>query len=388
MEQITRILMQLIKSEVLKQELCLSCEMPLSAKSLVELLVLSHKHNVSNLAASALLNNGLLEGFPQKGQFLNEFYRAVYEQEKISATFDEVCRIFEENHIPFIPLKGAVIRNFYPQPWMRTSCDIDILVKEENLKAAVNAFESIEGYSVKNESNHDMALVSPNGTLLEFHYKLIGNKKSPLYSELLTNVWDSAEQVNGSGFKYKLSDEVFYYYHILHMAKHFRLGGCGLRPFVDLVLIEKELNVDVSKLNKTLKKGKLFVFAENVRKLSRVWFFDEKHDETTLQMEKFIIEGGTFGSAKTRTASANQRSGGKLQYMLSRVFVPYRYLKRDYPILEKFPILTPWYEICRICSLLIGKKKGFRERYIRHLDKDAETQLAFDQNLFKKLGLK
>ncbi|MBO4954226.1 MAG: nucleotidyltransferase family protein, partial [Clostridia bacterium] len=36
--------------------------------------------------------------------------------------------------IDFMPLKGAVIRQYYPEPWMRTSCDIDIHVKKDRLE--------------------------------------------------------------------------------------------------------------------------------------------------------------------------------------------------------------------------------------------------------------
>ncbi len=388
MEHINETLMQLIKSEVFQQELCLSDEAPLNEKTLVELLILSYKHDVAHIVASALANNGYFENCPQQGQFMNEFYKAVYAQEKQDKSFNELCDMFEEKGIEYIPLKGAEIRKLYPQSWMRTSCDVDILVKEKDLKKASDAILNSNGYSKKGESNHDIVFVSSNGTLIELHYKLLGNKKSPLHSKVLNDVWKSAKPCEGFKYRYNLSNDIFYYYHILHMAKHFRIGGCGLRPFIDLMLIDNKYGGDTAEIIKTLQKGKLLDFAENARKLSRVWFGDELHDETTLQMEKFILEGGTFGSVKTRTASANLRTGGKIRYMLSRLFVSYRYLKRDYPVLEKYPILTPWYELCRIFSLLFGKKKDFKETYLRNLDKKSETQTAYDSALFKKIGLK
>lgn len=383
MELVCETMMRLIRSKIADEELCLDKNI-LSQKFLVDLLLLSRRHRVAHIVASALTDNGCLENSPQQGLFLNEIYTAVYTQEKTSEAFDEISAVLEANEVPYIPLKGAVIRNLYPQPWMRTSCDIDILIRENDIEKAVKAVSSLNGYRKKGESGHDIVFKSENGIVVELHYKLLSSKKSPLYSKVLKDVWKTAKSCEGSGFRYKLSDEIFYYYHILHMAKHFRLGGCGLRPFVDLMLIENKYGYS-DEINKTLKKGKLLTFAGSARKLSRVWFGDEEHNETTLQMEKFILEGGIFGSAKTRDESANQRAGGRIRYMISRVFVPYRYLKRDYPIIEKYPILTPFYELCRIFSLMFGKKKVFKKTYAKRLE--AATKSDYDHKLLDKLDL-
>ena len=386
MEQISEILMKLIRYEVFHQELCLSDEDAVNEKNLVELLVLSNKHDVAHLVASALSKNGYFKNCPQQGQFMNEFYKAVFKYEKMNESFNEVCSVLEENGICFIPLKGAEIRSLYPQQWMRTSCDIDILVKEKDIKKASEVVLKINGYSKKGESKHDIVFVSGNNTMIELHYKLLGNKNTPLYSKVLKDVWRTATPCEGSGYRYKLSDEIFYYYHVLHMAKHFRLGGCGLRPFIDLMLIDNKYSGNAVELNRVLNKGKILAFAECAGKLSRVWFGDEVHDETTLQMEKFVLEGGTFGSFKTRDESVNQRTGGKAKFMISRLLVPYRYLKRDYRILEKYPILTPIYEFYRIFSLMFGKKRGFKETYINRLE--SATENDYDHKLFDRLGLK
>lgn len=386
MEHVSETMMQLIRSVIAEEELCLDKNM-LSEKFLIDLLLLSRKHHVAHIVASALEDNGYLENFPQKGLFINEIYTAVYAQEKMSEVFDEITAAFDSVELPYIPLKGAVIRSLYPQPWMRTSCDIDILVKEKDLDKAIKTIGSLEGYEKKGESEHDIVFKSENGIVVELHYKLLGNKKSPLYIKELSKVWETAVKENGNSFRFALSNEIFYYYHILHMAKHFRIGGCGVRPFLDLWLIDN-MNRDFSGAEKLLKKGKIEAFAFNAKKLGRVWLSGEEHNETTLAMQAFTMNSGAFGSHKTRLISASQREGGKIRYMISRVFVPYRYLKRDYPILEKYPILTPWCEICRLFSFLFGKKKVFKDKYIDNLNSAAEESRSDEVNLFAKLGLK
>ena len=151
-----------------------------------------------------------------------------------------IYKLFEDNAIEFIPLKGAVIRQYYPEPYMRTSCDIDILVHEEDLERAKNALVSALNYkSSEKISFHDISLFSLGGIHLELHYNL--KEKRQNLDELLGKVWDYA--VNTKEGKYfKLQSPEFYiFYHIAHMANHFLRGGCGIRTFIDLYFIEKHI---------------------------------------------------------------------------------------------------------------------------------------------------
>lgn len=386
MEDITQITIQLIGSEVCQNSVSLPADVFFTEKNLVEVLILSKKHGLAHIVASALLKKGLLNNSPQKDLFLKELYSAVYSQEKIKAVFDRVCLLLEENEVEFIPLKGAVIRELYPQPWMRSSCDIDILIKEEKLKTTADFLVESAGFQLKSESKHDVVLISKEGICIELHFKLIGNEKSSLYSNILKNVWKSAEPVCKGSFRYKFSDSIFYYYHILHMAKHFKIGGCGLRPFVDLWLINHSEKYDLSKACSILKNSKVADFEYYAKKLSEVWFSGKEHDNVTLAMQNFVVDGGTFGSEKTRAFANSTREGGSFRYLLSRIFVPYSYLKSEYEILEKYPFLTPICEICRICSILFGKKKKLKKKQFKNL-KGTSGNDSYGNELFKILGL-
>ena len=70
--------------------------------------------------------------------------------------------ILEEACIDHIPMKGAVIRALYPQMWMRTSCDVDILIHEEDLDRATKAFVA-HGYQMRKRNYHDVSLFSQDG---------------------------------------------------------------------------------------------------------------------------------------------------------------------------------------------------------------------------------
>ncbi len=384
MEQAVKIIMQLIGSEVFGNKLSVTDEICFTDKLLIEMLILARNHNIAQLVASALLKSGNIENSPQKGLFLNEIYSAVYSQEKMNETSREVYAILDKEKIAYIPLKGAVVRGLYPEPWMRTSGDIDILVQEKDRQSAINAILNHGGYELKKESTYDVSFVSPNGTLLELHHKLFADKK---LAKKIPDVWISAKCEEDSDYRYKLSDDIFCYYHILHMAKHFENGGCGIRFFVDLHLIEQTYNLDSYEIKKLLKKSGLSVFSHYARRLCAVWFDGQKHNEETSQMEKYIIDGGVFGTKKTKIISQQQRTGGKRQYFLSKIFVPYSSLRFLYPALEKYPFLFPFYEVHRWFSFLFGKRRKYRKNYSAMFDRVLSNQPE-NYSLFEDLGLK
>ena len=149
-----------------------------------------------------------------------------------------------------------------------------------------------------------------------------------------------------------MPDEMFYFYHIAHMAKHFENGGCGIRPFIDICILDGMTEPNTTKRNTLLENGNLMKFANVARKLSRVWFFGEEYDDISKQMEDYILRGGVYGNNENRIMVQQQKKGGRIKYALSKIFVPYDVIKFHYPILQKHRWLTPIMEIRRWCKLI------------------------------------
>lgn len=380
MEEATEIMIQLIRSEV-----CLDTVKPISDyaidnKTLVDILVLSRKHGVSLIVASALLRNGLITDSPQECLFQREMYLSVFLYEKTMAVYEKIRAVFQSNKICYIPLKGAVMRNLYPEPWMRSSCDIDILVKKCDLKRAVDILIKKLSFVFKSQTKHDITLISQDGICLELHFKLFETKRTPLYSRLLSDVWMYSEPVESDMYEYRMTSDYFYFYHIFHMAKHFRIGGCGLRPFLDLWLLNQFRDSDSNSL---LEIGKITEFERYARSLSQVWFSGASHDNVTLLMQDYVISGGSFGSEKTRMMADRNRYDNRFKYILSRIFVPKEYLQADYPVLNKFPILFPIFTIVRLFSFTIGKKRNFA---VRQIIKFSDVKDTAETEMLKILG--
>ncbi len=73
-----------------------------------------------------------------------------------------ICDTLERTEISYIPLKGSVIKDLYPEPWMRTSCDIDILVHEEDLESAIFAIETDTDFVAGKRGLHDVSMINKN----------------------------------------------------------------------------------------------------------------------------------------------------------------------------------------------------------------------------------
>ncbi|MBR2499352.1 MAG: nucleotidyltransferase family protein [Clostridia bacterium] len=317
---------------------------------LADMIKLSVKHDISQILALGLKQNDLLSS--ENKQIENYIIKAVFRYERIRCDYENLCNVLERANISFLPLKGSVIRKYYPEPWMRTSCDIDILVREEDSEKAKSILVDDNGYSFKGKGSHDLSFFTPSNIHVELHYDLVEDGRVNQCTKILKNIWDNVVIRNDCEHWCEMTDEMFYFYHIAHMAKHFEDGGCGIRPLIDLWILDKIDGVDVNKRNELLEKGGLLKFADCARKLSKVWFRNEEHDLVTKQMEDYILRGGVYGNSENRIMVHQQKKGGRFKYALSKIFIPYNVIKFHYPILQKHRWLTPFMQVRRWCKII------------------------------------
>lgn len=362
MENLIRAMMDLIASEVCGKTIDKS-QYAFTDDELVKLYKLSKSHDLAHLVGDTLIKNDLIRSGEVKEKFQKQIILAVYRYEKINYELGRLCETLNEAHIPFLPLKGAVIRQYYPEPWMRTSCDIDILVHESDLDRATAVLVDKLTYKQESKGSHDVGLFSDNGVHLELHYSLIEEKRVGNIESVLQSVWEKAAPV-AETLEYVLSDEMFYYYHIAHMAKHFvGTGGCGIRPFVDIWVLNHRVPFDKEKRNALLAEGGLLTFATEAELLTEVWFGEGVHTDTTRQMQDYLLKGGVYGTTANRVSVQQVRKGGKVRYAFSRIWLPYDVLKFQYPSLNGKHVLLPLYEVHRWLKFLFcgGVRRGMNE---------------------------
>ena len=103
-----------------------------------------------------------------------------YEKEQIAEQLDQA-------QIPYIFLKGTRLRSLYPEAWMRTRSDIDVLVHEEDLEKASYFLTKNLGYRYESKTHHDIALFSETNIMIELHFSL--NEDVQKIDHVLDQVW-------------------------------------------------------------------------------------------------------------------------------------------------------------------------------------------------------
>lgn len=300
-----------------------------------------------------------------------------------------VYTALEEAKIPFIPLKGSVLRNAYPEGWMRTSCDIDILVKEEILDTTVALLTEHLGYTAGEKSDHDITLWATGGVCLELHYDTIQERYEVNgCRDVLAQIWEDATPIKPDSCHMVLSDAMFYFYHMAHMAKHFEVGGCGIRAFLDIWIMQNRMEHDPAQREKLLQEGGLWQFARGMEQVADYWFCDTTPNEMTEQVSDYILRASLYGDNANRAALGQARMGGKFQYLLlRRIFMPYDFLKAEYPVLQKHKWLTPVYQPVRWVRMLRdGALKKTAAEWKANTANDAESTKSA-KKLLDYLGL-
>lgn len=373
MENVAQTMFNCIKYEICGQNEKIVLP-EISARFLIEVYKLSKAHDVAHLVGDALNKSGVFENWPAeideneraaiskvKEKFDEQIFTAVYRYENINYELEQICKTLEEAKIPFIPLKGSVIRKYYPEPWMRTSCDIDILVKEKDADNAAEYLQTQLQYGVDRKGQHDVSMFTASNVHVELHFKLLDSDFKQVKD--LIDVWSGDEISLLSDSEYQMIKELFLLYHIYHMAKHFVHGGCGIKPFIDLWIIKNKVGFDEEKAQKMLQESGLLAFFERSTDLVNVWFEDKDHSEITQEMENYILQGGVYGTLKQNLAMSQNKKGGKFRHLMSRIFLSYKDMTVYYPSLKKCPILFPFYQVRRWCRILFcgGRKAAMNE---------------------------
>lgn len=397
MENVTKTVIDCIKYEICgqKEKIVLP---EISARFLIEVYKLSKAHDVAHLVGDALNKSGVFENLPAdideneraaiakvKEKFDEQIFTAVYRYENINYELEQICKTIEEAKIPFIPLKGSVIRKYYPEPWMRTSCDIDILVKEKDADNAAEYLQTQLQYGVDRKGQHDVSMFTASNVHVELHFKLLDSDFKQVKD--LIDVWNGDEISLLSDSEYQMSKELFLLYHIYHMAKHFVHGGCGIKPFIDLWIIKNKVGFDEEKAQKMLQESGLLAFFERSTDLVNVWFEDKDHSEITQEMEDYILQGGVYGTLKQNLAMSQNKKGGKFKHLLSKVFLSYKDMSIYYPSLKKCPVLFPFYQVRRWCRILFcgGRKAAMNEIKVNQNITTEEQERA--KKLLEELNL-
>ncbi|MCF7629184.1 nucleotidyltransferase family protein [[Ruminococcus] lactaris] len=278
---------------------------------------------------------------------------------------NKIFRAFiEQGEIRILPMKGWIMKGFYPRPEYRQMGDLDFLIDRENRKKARDIMCGMGYRFVKNECDDTVDVYKKEPWMyVEIHNHMTTYKNKTKYEK----IWERCEKKDGL---YVMNWDDYYMFMLDHLEKHFYSSGCGVRFLLDLFIFMekkgKELHRDV--LEKEFRIRGEENFFEQLEKTALSWFGKEYHVGDT-RMEKLILVSGAFGTddqkyanrqAEIQAKYKNEKSV-KTMYFLTRVFPEYSYMCNIYPVLYKVPVLMPVMWIVRLLCAPVTKMDRIRK---------------------------
>lgn len=312
-----------------------------------------------------------------KKRWLQDKEQAVRRSLLFDIERESILSFLEANGIWYLPLKGVLLKDYYPHPAMRYMSDNDILydtsfqkqVREYMLK---NGYE-VESYDTGNaDTYHKKPIYN-----FEMHRILFEDLMNPKWVEYydIQKIKERMLKDENNQFGFHFSDEDFYIYFIAHAYKHYEeMGGNGIRYLMDCYLYLKEKNQSLNweYIEIELRKLELTQFEQDSRELSFILFADPEHwDEeqlTEAQREQieYILESGTYGIAehgfvnRFKTAQERNNTKGKLGYYMHRMFPSMKWYKTYVPFCYRHKWAIPFYCVFRLVRAVLFRRKNIQ----------------------------
>jgi len=165
----------------------------------------------------------------------------------------EVVDVLKSKNIEVTLFKGAVLAHVYPVSQYRNSWDIDLYVDKVDKDAAISELNNIKYVVNEDESVDGVIVLEKDDTKIDLHTDLWNCFNAELKEKLekleIENKKNHIDFV-GEEIKCKTFNATKQFeYLFLHMMKHFKENGIGIRHLIDVTLFydkyKKEIDVDL-----------------------------------------------------------------------------------------------------------------------------------------------
>lgn len=362
-------------------------------RKLMQLYRFSKQHFVEALTGTVLKQAGVTLPDPWE----KDMAKAVRKVILFDAERARILSFMEQRGIWYLPLKGIILKKFYPSVGMRQMSDNDILF-DEAFAEQVREYMVSLGYEVISfgEGNHDVYEKEPVYNF-ELHRALYGAAHDNNWEQYYRDVKERMIREEGSSYGYHMKPEDFYIYIMCHGYKHYQGGGTGIRTLLDFYVYLESLHseMDFAYIEKECETLGLSEFEKRNRALCRKVFGDNAFAElpaeervpdtaahTTkeiitkalsqeeLDMLQYYMTSGVYGTFDHRienNVKKYSKNGGssKLRYVIKRIF-PGMETYQYYPFFYKHKWLLPVCWLYRLLRVVFQRER--RERILREAD--------------------
>ena len=352
----------------------------LTNESVEEIRNLALRHDVV-LTVYAALEGAEEPALRSLKQSMKRFYAPRFAKSvNQSMEAELLLQTLESEGIDCLALKGWQMRELYADPLSRSMTDLDILIRDYRYEQIGKALGPL-GYHGKGHSSwkHDKFVKEPY-MMVEMHRRLTDD--SDAIRDWERGIWERAVLEEGCRHRYRMSEEDFYLFHLVHMHKDFLNGALGFRRLADLWLLRKKgEGTDWAQVSRLLESMGLGRFEERMARLAAVCFDGAEPDEDSKTLLGFAAGGAVFTDdqryklGRMVALSGKSARRAKLSSLISAVFLPYSRMKAQFPAVEKHPILLPWFWLKRIFKFLRHPAKRLQKLNYSGLDEARYEQM-------------
>lgn len=346
-------------------------------------------HQIAPMIYDGARRCGIPQSLSVMQKLFQSYCKALLVGEGQLRELERLYKAFNENGFDYLPLKGSVMKAYYPKQELRLMGDADILIRKEQYNKITIIMKEL-GFKEHGESDHDFTW-SSDTLHLELHKNLMPTETAD-YHAYFGDGWSRAVQLNGTHYIMKKEDEFIFLF--AHFAKHFRFSGIGCRHVVDLwVYLRTHPELDQAYIENELNKLHLLAFYQNIRRMIACWFEDRIDDDKTRLLTEMIFSSGSWGTMESATVATAVRSTandhsvfhGKVDYVLRCVFPGFQTLSLKYPILKKAPVLLPCVWVYHLVNKLLFSHWSIRT-HLKNVTALSQDQMDTHRKRLEYIG--
>ena len=298
-------------------------------------------HSLTAIAAYALESAGIYDK-----DFEEEKNKAIRKEIILDAEREKVLAELEKAGIWYMPLKGIILKDLYPQISMRQMCDNDILFDNSKTEMLKQLMISL-GFTMQHDDfGHDIVFTKPPLSNFEMHTALFGVGHNEVMNKYYDNIECRLIKDNTNRYGYHFSLEDFYVFMIAHEHKHYNLGGTGLRSLVDTYVYIKNYGdkMDMKYIQNECQKLRIVAYEKQNRQLALNVLNGKKLTDDYREMFDYIASSGTYGTVKNSVDNRLKKDkaslSAKIQLIKNGILVPVR---KSNPLYEVYAIKYRWF---------------------------------------------
>ncbi len=189
------------------------------------------RHGVALLLYEALKTKETLLPDSVRSILSGTYFQSAIRSQRFESELQALSELFDDNRIPFIPLKGVVLSQWlYHDPAIRPGVDLDILVPGTQFERAVNILQK-RGYQTEpgwhpvytlasKRTSHHRSLYHPQRRVaVELHHNLSSRCRSNFLD--ISHFWQNSTKARVGKHEYlmmSLTDHILYL--SIHNANH------------------------------------------------------------------------------------------------------------------------------------------------------------------------